>query len=135
MSAKKETVLEAMAAAREAGTTDATIQHGELRKVGAKPSYAELYPEWRAAHPQKVNWWERKPKPKASPAKVARMSYDEYRTYMYGRWGLEAPPLKKKRGPSKTLASLQQRVREMEGVIETLRETNAGLRALRAAKL
>lgn len=93
-----ETVLEAMAAGREAGVTDRTMRFADPpRPEGAKPSWYELYGEAWHNHPGNPRHW---------PVMVP--------------WSF-ATHGKPKRGPSKVVLALQARVRELEAALAEAR--------------
>jgi hypothetical protein len=120
MASTHETALEAMSAGREAGVTDDTPAREEPTPgARRRPSYAELYPEWRAANPIRERWQDRTPKPMRD---TSGMTYDEYRTYLYDRWGMTPPPLTGQARPSKPrrsklVVALQERVAELERLL------------------
>lgn len=91
MAAVHETVLEAMAAGREAGVTDKTIRDAPPRPAGAKlPSWLELYPETWPTHP-------------GNPANNPPMVPWSHATHG-----------KAKRGPSKEVKRLNELVASLE---------------------
>lgn len=142
-----ETVLEAMAAGRESGVTDAVVRAAPSRPAGARgKSWLELYPKVWPKHPGNPQNMDlrytrhkatisackrlRKAGDDVGARKVLRVRLDFEQRYPHRR---DEPTPKAGAKKGTAVSPMRRQISELEAALAVVRETNAALRALMAA--